>query len=52
MFDRIALYLQDAHDLRGSGHRQVRRRKALKLFGRLKADWFGTQLFRWQPTLL
>jgi len=50
MKQRMALYLQDAHDLRdGLEYAQYAEKRGLKLFGRPKADWFAMQSFPWQP---
>ncbi len=49
MTERVALYLQDAHDLRdGLNYVQYAEKKVLKLSGRLKAGWCGMRLCRWR----
>ena len=49
---RVALYLQDSHDLRdGLDYVRYAERRALKPSGRQNPAWCGMQLCRWRLML-
>lgn len=51
MMARVALYLQDSHDLRdGLDYVAMRKRKGLKPYGRPKAAWCAMRLCQWPLT--
>jgi 5,10-methylenetetrahydromethanopterin reductase len=51
MKERVALYLQDAHDLRdGLEYVHTPKKEVLRLSGKPKAAWFAMRSYRWQLT--
>jgi hypothetical protein len=50
MLNRVALYLQDAHDIRqGLEFVRMLSSEVLRPYGRQKAAWCGMRLYRWRP---